>query len=1017
METLLVVCLLAVALIRWLYLRERLAEIEARLDTLARRVGQSERPVPGVVERPRRETVAPEPVQFPDVPKAATVAAKNVGQIPDLPKPEPIVAPPQPKPVTHAPDLPRPERPPVPAFPTPVPAPQAPAPGPWPPAPAFPAPTQAPTPNPQPLTPDFETLVGGNFLNKVGVFVLVIGIALALGYSFTRVGPAGRVAISLAASLAMLVSGAAIEPRDHYRTFARGLLGGGWSALYFTVYAMQSLDAARVIHNPWLGAILLLAVSAGMVAHSLRYRSETVTGLAYFIAFVTLAITQVTALSVVALVPLAASLLYVAHRFSWRTFALFGLIATYVTCASRGDTGAPLWQAQVIFAVYWLLFEAFDILQPNRALLPLNALGFLGLSLAKWDHTAPERTWQLLAATAAAYLASSILRARSGRWHAAATLTAALAAAAIFLRLDHQWIALALLVEAELFYLTGVRFRAPYLRHLGASLFAVELGHLIVIEVPHLAVRDWTSIAALDAAVFYANRALCKAGLVYSYAAAGMMALVAGYEVPAPYLGRAWFLLAATTFVWGWWRRLPDFRFQAYGLATLAALGTALYAPHPPLALATGAACGFAAALCALWSAPGRFFEREREALRLTASLATTCMLAALVWRLVPHEYLGLAWMALAIPLLELGLRNLPAEFRNQSYAVALLGAAVVLFDQVLPIHNDGPLTPRLIPAGAALLAYAIAARVRKAGGGRVLDVASFTGTGFLLTCLWALLPPAAVGPAWAAVALILAEFEIPVLRLQGHLVSGAAFARLFFANLEVPQRLLTVLPVLLSHYYLWWRTRKRFYLYTAAILAAVLMRFEMGRVFTVTGWALFALALLYAGLRWNLEDLRWQSHALAAAAFVRCWSTNFYSPEMFAAIAGPVLTGAIAIASFYAAQLLLARGGRPRLFYSLLATSLLAVLLFYEVSGSLLTVAWGLEGVALLAAGFPLRDRVLRFSGMALLHFCILKLFLWDLRHLETLPRILSFIVLGLILVGVSWIYTRFRERVERYL
>jgi len=53
-----------------------------------------------------------------------------------------------------------------------------------------------------------------------------------------------------------------------------------------------------------------------MIVHSLRYRSQTVTGLAYFIAFVTLAITQVTPLSVLALVPLAASLLYVAHRFS-----------------------------------------------------------------------------------------------------------------------------------------------------------------------------------------------------------------------------------------------------------------------------------------------------------------------------------------------------------------------------------------------------------------------------------------------------------------------------------------------------------------------------------------------------------------------------------------------------------------------------------------------------------------------------------------------------------------------------
>jgi uncharacterized membrane protein len=79
--------------------------------------------------------------------------------------------------------------------------------------------------------------------------------------------------------------------------------------------------------------------------------------------------------------------------------------------------------------------------------------------------------------------------------------------------------------------------------------------------------------------------------------------------------------------------------------------------------------------------------------------------------------------------------------------------------------------------------------------------------------------------------------------------------------------------------------------------------------------------------------------------------------------------------------------------------------------------VAWGIEGVALLGSGFPLRDRALRLSGLALLLGCILKLFLWDLRHLETLARIFSFLALGLFLVGVSWIYTRFRGRVERYL
>jgi uncharacterized membrane protein len=129
------------------------------------------------------------------------------------------------------------------------------------------------------------------------------------------------------------------------------------------------------------------------------------------------------------------------------------------------------------------------------------------------------------------------------------------------------------------------------------------------------------------------------------------------------------------------------------------------------------------------------------------------------------------------------------------------------------------------------------------------------------------------------------------------------------------------------------------------------------------------------------------------------------------------VLSGSLVVACYWAALLRRPRGTRPRLYYSLLATSLLAALIYREVTGSVLTVAWGMEGVALLAAGFPLRDRVLRLCGLALLLSCILKLFFWDLRNLDTLPRIFSFIVLGLLLVAVSWVYTRFRDLVQRYL
>jgi hypothetical protein len=204
-----------------------------------------------------------------------------------------------------------------------------------------------------------------------------------------------------------------------------------------------------------------------------------------------------------------------------------------------------------------------------------------------------------------------------------------------------------------------------------------------------------------------------------------------------------------------------------------------------------------------------------------------------------------------------------------------------------------------------------------------------------------------------------------------------------------------------------------------------VLLRFELGRSHAVIGWALFGLALLVLGQRWNNIDLRWQSYFVAALTFWRSWTTDFFSPGDLSGAGGRILTGALVIASFFAAQLVIPQAQREwksleryaRPYFSLLSTILTAILLFHEVSGSMLTVAWGVEGVGLLTTGFPLRDRTLRLSGLALFLVCILKLFFYDLRQLETLYRILSFIVLGLILVSVSWVYTRFRDRVQRYL
>ncbi len=941
---------------------------------------------------------------------------------------------------------------------------------------------------------EWEAVVGGSWLNKLGVLVLVIGIALLLGYEFTRVGPAGRVAIGIALSLTMLIGGVFIERKRAYAIFGRGLIGGGWAALYFTTYAMHALPAAKVIDDSYLATALLLAVACGMISHSLRYKSQTVSGLAYFIAFATLALSESTPFSVLALLPLAASLLYLAHRFAWHQMAVFGLFATYATCASRPDAGAPLASTQALFAMYWLLFETFDLLRLRRStaswtiesfIFPVNALGFLSLSFVKWQRSRPEHLYAFLAASAALYVASALLRARlrtpfsfdpdsgtldriaGGSYEGPITLSAGLAAAAILLRGSGEWINLDLLIEGEILFLTGFSFGQKYLRQLAGAAFLGSVTKTVLVdesaaETIAFAGRtwaNWSPIAALSAAAFYFNRMLrVTEGVLYSSTAAGLVALLLGYETTRQYLCVAWLAFAALLFEGGFRWRQAEFRYQSYiigALGTGASLivnsldavqfGARTDWLHPWLPLAICAVLHYCATLRISFSANSRLGDAEKKVSWITAASAVTLLLV-IVWKVAPGGYLGAGWLLLGAVLFEVGLRKLPIHFRWLSYFVSTLGFWNLFLDHVVTAQIGSDISEAISLAIAIVVCFSVSARIFRSMPGRMSDwerewcrdLYAAGGALFGMTLVWLKLPPQVVALVWTALGLALFEmgvrFALARFRLLTHLIAFAVCTRLFmfdFAEfgdaLKITYRTFTILPIIMSQYYVWWRYQRagipegeraasRLYIYAPGVLFVVLARFELGRTLAVVAWSLFGLALYEIGQLRKLADLRWQSYALVPLSFS-------FTAGMLAGHQARVLTGCVVIASLYCAQLLAPRNPGEsieryaRAFYSLLATLLLAMLLFYEVSGGTLTMAWAAEALALLGAGFPLRDRVQRLSGLTLFMVCVLKLFLYDLRELETVNRILSFIVLGLILVGVSWMYTRFRDRIQRYL
>jgi uncharacterized membrane protein len=71
-------------------------------------------------------------------------------------------------------------------------------------------------------------------------------------------------------------------------------------------------------------------------------------------------------------------------------------------------------------------------------------------------------------------------------------------------------------------------------------------------------------------------------------------------------------------------------------------------------------------------------------------------------------------------------------------------------------------------------------------------------------------------------------------------------------------------------------------------------------------------------------------------------------------------------------------------------------------------SVVWLAFGVILLAAGVGLRSSAVRFSSAAVVIMAVLKVFLVDMRGLTGLYQALSFLGLGIVLLGIGWLYQR---------
>ncbi len=589
-----------------------------------------------------------------------------------------------------------------------------------------------------------EETLGANWLNKIGIASVVIGIAFWLANRLQTWGPGGKVLCGFAVSIALLGGGVWLERKPTYRIFARGGIGGGWALAYFTTFAMYHLQAARIVDSLPVDLVLMMLVAAGMVGHSLRYRSQTVTALAFMLGFATLLTShveepnQTVVFSLAASAILAIALVVVTTIRHWTVLELCGLLAVYVShfvwltkvLPDNHSNFAEFWPSTALILLYWLIFRLAYVLRTpldkreenlSSVSAILNSGGVLGL--LKFQSAHPEWAfWALVALGVVEMgLAYWAKEKRRQAFVVLSTISVVLLVSSVPFRFHGVSWPVLWLVEAQVLAIAGLRLGEPVFRRLGLLTGVITGGVLALHDVMPLAFerviagdtsRHWSLTAGLAlAAILYWTHAE-----VYP-------------------------------------RRWPEI------------------ASHP----------------------------LESLALKLSSWLALGAA-ATCLWVVLPERWLAVGWLTLFLVLVFMGYRFRASNPLLEGDVLALVAAALLFFDHVLPLafFRLGNAAPGQHPVETTVLAFAALAYwlraemfprvlpgldpegspVRTLQGWQnfMLPCASWLGLSAGASTLWVCMPDQWLPLGWIGLFLLLVilghQFHATMLPLEGDVLA-----------------------------------------------------------------------------------------------------------------------------------------------------------------------------------------------------------------------------------------------------
>ena len=861
------------------------------------------------------------------------------------------------------------------------------------------------------LSLNFEELLGTNWLSKIGASILVLGIAFFLAWQLREVGPAGKVLVGWLTGGALLGAGIFFERKERYRIVARAGVAAGWALLFLTSYAMHHITAARVLDSTAVDLALMLAVAAVMVLHTLRYRSQVVTGLAFLLAFGAINVNRVSdAYSLTSAVVLAAGVAIVALRMRWFRLEICAMAAAFLNhylwlrpiIEPMGKHHHPFPEflpSAAILVSYWAIFRFSYLWRDGGEHEQLSAAGALlntGFLLAVLKYQSVHREWAFwaLLVLGAVELGLGQLRKARSRSLPHIVLTvmgACLLVSAIPFRYGPEYVSLIWLAEAEAFFLVGVLARETVFRRVGMFAFVPLFGQLISSE----------------------------AARVYGARMDG--GDVKGELVPA--------LICAS-------------------------VALVIY-------------------LNAHWATRRWSSEFEHIIDRLTLrdlSYAAAALAVVSGWMAFYFSGTAVVWMALACTLAWIASRLDAPPLRVQSILIAAFSFVRVLTVN-LPAAGSAHIlglrwSARLVTTSAVVvLCYLAAAwprRTEKSWLATAESGLSWLASTMLTLLPWYELKSASVALAWGVFALVMLETGLMRrsvnLRLQAYVAGICVFLRIIFVNLNATSirgpapRLYTIIPLLFLFFYFYQRleshlglsaTEARFkpariFAWFGTLTAVLLLRFEVPLDWVATAWAGVVFALMATAWKTQKRLFLHQALVVSAGVLSRGVLHNLYERSYFTSpshlhstLTVGSAAGVLFASLFFAfklkreaagkrhwlAQVLSLIDARPEQLLFFFPLALVTAFLAVELRSGMVTMAWGLEAVVVFIMALWIGERSYRLSALGILFLCVGKIVVIDIWRLGIRDRAITFIVLGTLILGVSILYSRNREKVRAFL